>query len=108
MRISDWSSDVCSSDLVETADQPVDRSFIVTGEANFLAELLIPVAIEIGTDPGRAAISVEILTARLDVEISGHQGQRQIITQRYVRLCADQERLRIVERHTAVIINARR
>src|SRR3546814_19192560 len=78
--------------LVETADQPVDRSFIVTGEANFLAELLIPVAIEIGTDPGRAALSVEILTARLDVEISGPQGQRPIIPQRSVRFCADPER----------------
>src|SRR3546814_787822 len=89
----------------ETADQPVDRAFIVTGEAKFLAELLIPVAIEIGTDPGRAAISVEILTARLEDEISGHQGQRQIIPQRYVRFCADQERIRIVERNPAVIIH---
>src|SRR3546814_1054557 len=81
---------------------------MVCCKSYFLSELLIPVAIEMRTVPERAAISVEILTARLEVEISGHQGQRQIIPQRYVRFCADQERIRIVERNPAVIINDRR
>src|SRR3546814_13171369 len=35
MRISDWSSDVCSSDLIDAADQDVERSVEVARQYAF-------------------------------------------------------------------------
>src|SRR3546814_6164215 len=35
MRISDWSSDVCSSDLIDAADQEVERSVEVARQYAF-------------------------------------------------------------------------
>src|SRR3546814_17616266 len=37
MRISDWSSDVCSSDLAKSILQPIER----TRELDFLAKLIL-------------------------------------------------------------------
>src|SRR3546814_7703930 len=69
MRISDWSSDVCSSDLAEGAlveetpysDQPyvTTRGFFQSGEANRLLDTEIPLACPVrllhGEEIGRAS-----------------------------------------------------
>src|SRR3546814_13986757 len=64
MRISDWSSDVCSSDLVDNSSGDVDASFdyrLTDGDGD-TDEATQPISIEDGADPtagGPLSLSVD-------------------------------------------------
>src|SRR3546814_11906811 len=44
MRISDWSSDVCSSDLISNASRPISKSEIELSKQNNIGFIEIPVS----------------------------------------------------------------
>src|SRR3546814_3468745 len=65
MRISDWSSDVCSSDLRGLADEiaATERAILEAGDGLRLDELLAAVG---AADPDQVAAQLESLGSRLE------------------------------------------
>src|SRR3546814_10610749 len=62
MRISDWSSDVCSSDLLESVDKSIARYERVakSGDKDAKARVEVLQKLRAALDEGRAARTVEL------------------------------------------------
>src|SRR3546814_19124954 len=78
MRISDWSSDVCSSDLERDRAEPV----VGVNEhaiARFYHESLVRRAFEVVDDAGSGMAEREIVRRRLGGRIDGVEGERGIV-----------------------------
>src|SRR3546814_8369137 len=74
MRISDWSSDVCSSDLLDFLDLSIDEA---TGTAALRAEF---------PNPNSALLPGQFVRARI---FAGNRADGVLIPQRAVKLAAD-------------------
>src|SRR3546814_13079751 len=71
MRISDWSSDVCSSDLLEAIRPAVDLRIGIIGEQADPADAGIPIVAEQRRDGGRPFLR-HVAVIGLDVEAEQH------------------------------------
>src|SRR3546814_17868382 len=99
MRISDWSSDVCSSDLERDRAEPV----VGVNEhaiARFYHESLVRRAFEVVDDAGSGMAEREIVRRRLGGRIDGVEGERGIVLLQH--LAPDQH-----ERHADLRLLAR-
>src|SRR3546814_20027559 len=68
MRISDWSSDVCSSDLVIAAERAVYLGAAVTERIERDAETRLPIVARIIIDVARDVLVLEPVVACADLE----------------------------------------
>src|SRR3546814_406250 len=78
MRISDWSSDVCSSDLVQKvpANQPINPRIGRRYQANFLREGLASLSVVLRYQGNPQLVDVILVKAFVVIRPGADRGQR--------------------------------